>query len=97
MILNGKEQARYLSKLCGLLYFSSLLGPYIHMNGVHFQFLNFCFFWAPLKSEVSSFTNVFPTFHLIIFFPFHCVTKSNFMHFFNPIVIDALLTHIEIH
>ena len=33
MILCGREGVGYLSKLCSLLDFSSLLGPYIHMKG----------------------------------------------------------------
>ena len=47
-ILNGRERAGYLSKLCSLLDFSSLLGPYIHIKGVYFQFSHFWLFWATL-------------------------------------------------
>ena len=44
MILSGRERAGYSSKLSSLLDFSSLIGPYIHMKGGHFQISNFFVF-----------------------------------------------------
>ena len=40
-MLNGRERAGYLLKLCSLLNLSSLFGPYIHMKGGTFSVLIF--------------------------------------------------------